>query len=334
MTEVRPPCIFVIGMHRSGTSATTGTLGALGLALPQGDDLLAPRRGNERGIYESKNVIRLNNYLLGAVGGTWSAPPKLKPEWETDPTLNEIRSKAKVAFAESFPTRPMAAKDPRFCITLPFWRSVVEPPLAAVFIYRDPLEVARSLQARSDLGVFYGLALWDRHVRSACANLVGIPTIATSFSKTTEQPAVWVDELADFLDGVGAPVDPSKRQAAIDLIDTELRHQRTLSDRTSGVWDSQFELFDVLREVDGVHPSWRVPDIGPEPEWVDEVLELRLDGDRFRRMQKLMQTSRAFRFTQMAWKVTHGGRTTVFEDLMAERRAAKKARRSPRDQAI
>jgi len=327
----KEPCIFVIGMHRSGTSATTGTLAALGMGAPQDGDRLNAGPFNERGLFESKTLIRLNDQILAAVGGSWSAPPSLKPAWEADPALEGLRRQARADFAATFPTRPSACKDPRLCVTLPFWRTVVEPPQAAVFVYRDPLEVARSLRARNGFGIIYGLALWDRYVRSACVNLSGIPTIATSFSKTLDRPAAWTDALADFLGSVDATVDPAKHQAAIDSLDAGLRHQRTPTERTSGIWNSQIELFDTLRQLEGIHRPWSVPDIGPEPEWVDDVLDLRRGGEMFWRMQRLMKKSRSFRFTQRAWRFAHGGKPTAFDSLVAERRAQHKDRLRLRD---
>jgi hypothetical protein len=300
-------CVFVVGMHRSGTSATAGTLNALGLAAPSGDDLLAAGEWNERGFFESKRLVAFNNHLLATLGGTWSAPPKLSPGWEADHALDALRAQAATLFAESFPVRPAAWKDPRNCITLPFWRTVIAPPLAAVFVYRDPMEVARSLQTRNGDGMTYGLALWDRHLRDACANLVGLPTLVADYGRTLDAPAPWVDELVDFLRSVGVDVDNSARQTAISSLDADLRHQRTPVAQNSGMWDSQLEVVQTLAKLDGSHRQWGPVDLGPEPEWVDEVLALRLEGDKLRRIERILHTSRAFRMTRFVWNLRHRG---------------------------
>lgn len=49
--------IIVLGMHRSGTSALTGVLGHLGVALPQ--DLMAPTDMNAKGFFESNRITGL-----------------------------------------------------------------------------------------------------------------------------------------------------------------------------------------------------------------------------------------------------------------------------------
>src|SRR5580704_15895296 len=182
-------------MHRSGTSATTAGLAALGLATPSQSDRMASSQWNERGNFESRALTDLNDRLLFARGGTWSGPPALDPGWETDPTLDRWRPRARASFARVFPSRPLVWKDPRNCLTLPFWRAVIAPPSAAVFIYRDPLEVARSLEAREGVSVTYGLALWDRYVRSACANLVGLPTMLADYARILDHPSAWIDEV-------------------------------------------------------------------------------------------------------------------------------------------
>jgi hypothetical protein len=303
-------CVFVVGMHRSGTSATTGTLQALGLAVPSGDDLLEAGEWNEPGFFESKRLVAFNNHLLTALGGTWSAPPPLRPGWEADSALDALRAEAGRLFAESFPVRPAAWKDPRNCITLPLWRRVVAPPMAAVFVYRDPLEVARSLQTRGGTGMTYGLALWDRHVRDACANLVGLPTLVADYGRTLDAPSAWVDELAEFLGGLGVDIDASARQAAVASLDGSLRHQRSPGAPPPGVWDSQLEVVEALRKLDGSHRSWGAVDLGAEPEWVNEILALRLEADKLRRLERILQTSRAFRLTRLLRKLRHRGPST------------------------
>ena len=75
-------CVAVVGMHRSGTSATAGLLVSLGLTGPKPDDLQPATGGNERGHFESKQMGVLNSRLLHAVGGTWTASAPGDPSWD------------------------------------------------------------------------------------------------------------------------------------------------------------------------------------------------------------------------------------------------------------
>jgi hypothetical protein len=306
------PCVFVVGMHRSGTSATAGTLDALGVATPSGKDRVGRRKWNARGYFESERMMTFNDRLLACLGGTWAAPPLLMPGWERDHALDSLRPRAAQFFAETFPARPMAWKDPRNCITLPFWRTVVSPPMAAVFVYRDPLEVARSLHARNGAGVTYSLALWDRHVRCAVTNLVGLPTLVADYARVLDHPSSWIGELVDFLRSIGIEIGAPTRQAAIASLDADLRHQHAPVGRSSGVWDIQYEVLEALRMLDGSHDVWRAPDLGPEPGWVDEVLALRLAADKLTRIEETLQTLRPGRIARAMWDLRHQRGTTGF----------------------
>ena len=55
------PTIVVVGMHRSGTSATVDIRFGLGLAGPGRDDLVAGDSSNERGHWESHEVQLCNS---------------------------------------------------------------------------------------------------------------------------------------------------------------------------------------------------------------------------------------------------------------------------------
>jgi hypothetical protein len=295
------PCILVIGMHRSGTSATTASLEALGVSTLAESDQIVASHWNERGNYESRALKDLNDRLLFSLGGTWSGPPDLTPGWETDSSQDVRRAKAVRTFAKYFPTRPMVWKDPRNCITLPFWRTVIAPPLAAVFVLRDPLEVARSLAARDGVTVTYGLALWDRYVRSASTNLVGLPTMVADYARILDDPTTWLRELTTFLGEIGAtsrsPSEPDNTWLASGL----RRQDATVGDR-SLLAAAQSEVFEIMRQQGGFHQAWTAPDLAPEPAWVDDVLHLRLEADTLRHQlnqaQQLARTSKLFRITR------------------------------------
>src|SRR5580698_8666659 len=77
-------CVYVVGMHRSGTSATCGLLCHLGLGAPREGDRLRATNANERGFWESKSLNRFDERLLAHLGGSWLAPPTLAPGWEDD----------------------------------------------------------------------------------------------------------------------------------------------------------------------------------------------------------------------------------------------------------
>lgn len=286
-------------MHRSGTSATTEVLSRLGLESPADDELVPATSANERGHFEAKTLVRLNDRLLTALGGTWSAPPPLPPGWADDASLAELRAEAAGSFAEVFPRRPAAWKDPRNCIVLPFWRTVLGAGAAAVFVYRDPLEVAGSLRARNALPLTLGLALWERYVRAACAHLEGLPTYCTNFRHVLDDPDGWVGSVSAFLEGAGVALDRDRGRDAAASVDGTLQHhdaaEQSGTTAPSALGDSSRRILEALRTLDGPHDLWRAPALGDEPDWVADVLALRLEFDLLGKAHRSMLSSRAFR---------------------------------------
>jgi hypothetical protein len=294
------PGLFVIGMHRSGTSAVTGMLARVGIGIPPRDDLVGGTTFNERGHYESKTLTAIDNQVLHLLGGTWSAPPAWEPAWEQQPPLVALRTAATTAFAATFPTRPMAWKDPRNCLVLPFWRSLLAPPLAAVLVYRDGIEVAHSLRARNQMNLTHGLALWERYVRRSCADLAGVPTFVIEYRRLLEDPASSCRELVRFLTDVGIRIEPGREQTAIDSLDPGLQHERSELVGLGGIEDNPRELLAAMRALDGTHHPWPTPDLGLEPEWVEDVLS---SQRRYEVLRRHIQSSGAMRLVNAWWRL-------------------------------
>ena len=168
--------ILVLGMHRSGTSSAAGTLVRLGAAAPR--HLIAPNPGNERGFWESRVVVDLNDAILAAGGSDWKDWRRFDPERIEGVEAETLRVRAKAALAEEFGDVELAVmKDPRMCRLMPFWRPVFDEAkwsLRAVLPIRSPLEVAWSLNCRDGLRLAYGCLLWLRHILEAEAETRGV----------------------------------------------------------------------------------------------------------------------------------------------------------------
>ncbi len=280
-------CLYVIGMHRSGTSAVTGLLAGLGLQGPPDEDLIPASQWNERGNNESASLTRFNEQLLRKSGGSWASPPVLAEGWDEDPALGDDRLQAARLVAATFTRHPFVWKDPRNCLLLPFWRSIIDPPDAAIFVYRHPVEVAESIRARNGFTITHGLALWERYVRSASSNLDGIPTLLVRFDRVLEDDTAWRRELIEFLDTIGVQTEPGSFERARGGLDEQLRHQRSAPLPDAGLNRTQYEIVEQLDTLQGAHLAWRAPDLGEEPGWVEDVLTIRRSFETIRRQQRL-----------------------------------------------
>ena len=214
-----PPCVAVVGMHRSGTSATAGLLVGMGLAGPKPEDLVPADESNAHGHWESEAVHMCDVRVLAALGGDTYAPPPPASGWEGDHRFDALRAEAARWVASTSEGTTLVLKDPRLCITLPLWRSALPGALPSIFVLRDPLEVARSLQARDELPLVLGLALWDRYVRSAALSLEGSPTLVIDYAAMLEDPIKWSEVICEFLGDSGVPLERDARSAALKFLD-------------------------------------------------------------------------------------------------------------------
>lgn len=320
-TPAAGPCVAVVGMHRSGTSATAGLLIGLGLQGPRPADLTPAPESNERGLWESDAVHMINVEVLSCLGGTTYVPPRPLSGWEHQAALDALRTQGARWFSDTSGSRPVVLKDPRLCVTLPFWRTAIPSLRAAILVLRDPLEVALSLEARDELPIVLGLALWDRYLRSAATTLQGLPTLVVEYDALLGDPDQWCDLVCDFLAEVDVHVDPSRRGSAQEFLDARLRHQQHGRSDYRSLVDPQREILRIFAQRAGMNESWDPPTLPPPPAWVDDVLRLRGQVEEVwdqinqiwastasdRHELYWIQKSRAFRILSGIWKVTGGG---------------------------
>jgi hypothetical protein len=254
--------VFIVGMHRSGTSAAARMVNLLGVPIGDPADLIeADPASNPTGHWESRPLAELNDRLLANLGGSWSDPPDLAPGWAAEPPVAKMADEAREAFWSAYSNRPWAWKDPRLCLTLPFWRSVLRTRAAAVLVVRHPLEVARSLEARNSLDVEHALALWETYNRRAIEGLSGLPVFVTTYESLLED-AEWSVKVARFLAGAGLPLRPAA-ESPDGFLDRGLRHtalDEVALDRPP-VTSAQCRLYRLLLVLSGGHPAFRAPDL-------------------------------------------------------------------------
>jgi hypothetical protein len=147
--------VIILGMHRSGTSALTGSLEQAGLVLGE-VDTASP--DNRKGNRESRRLMALHDDLLERNGGSWHTPPE-RVQWA--PVHRAMRD----CYGDLFRERThWGFKDPRTLLVLTGWLDAF-PDATLVGVFRDPLSVARSLHDRNGIPVAKGLLLWLHYNR-------------------------------------------------------------------------------------------------------------------------------------------------------------------------
>lgn len=239
--------IFVLGMHRSGTSALARLLNLAGCEFGPPDAAMPPDVDNPLGFWERLDAYELHEWLLGSCGSAWDRPLAFDPSAVT-PAVRQVFRERAVGIRDSFPSgRAWFLKDPRLCLTLPLWRPLVPQPVC-VHIVRHPLEVASSLAARNGLSIQVGLALWELHLVRARRAAQGLPWIGVRHGDLLVDP---VGTLADVVSGLRASgVAGIRMPVARDVtcfISTSLHRHRWNRPDLAGWFDApQVRLFHAL----------------------------------------------------------------------------------------
>lgn len=142
--------LFVLGMHRSGTSALTRVFSLSGAVLPL--NLYPAGVGNETGHWEPAAAIELNDRILAAAGTSVNGLAGPDDEWFQAPAAQAFVPEIEKLFLGEYGGAPLTViKDPRLCLVFPLWRAALERQgvtCKAAIIVRNPAEVAQSLLDR------------------------------------------------------------------------------------------------------------------------------------------------------------------------------------------
>lgn len=158
--------LFVLGMHRSGTSCLIGLLETCGLFV---GNVARENKHNAKGNLEDEGVREANKKLLLAAGATWDYPHPSSDSSGTNSAVTPSHDKQVRAALEPFRKHPRwAIKDPRMLLFLDTWRAHSRHH-DLVGTFRHPLAVAGSLARRSGMPIDHGVRLWCRYNRELVA---------------------------------------------------------------------------------------------------------------------------------------------------------------------
>jgi hypothetical protein len=156
--DIKQTCILIPGMHRSGTSALTGTLGLLDVYL--GKDLMPGNFANKKGYFENTTLFKINESVLSQINSSWddvffdeTKPERIKESDELQTTFIHEFQYAKI----------FAVKDPRLVYLFPLYEKILQElkiHIKIILPYRNPVEVANSLHRRDNMPMEKGMLLW------------------------------------------------------------------------------------------------------------------------------------------------------------------------------
>jgi hypothetical protein len=214
-------------MHRSGTSLVARILNLLGVYLGPAEALLPAAVDNPKGFWEHRSFIELNDEILARLGGDAMHPPLFPPEWHVSPTVSDLRQRAGEFLQQDFGRAKIWGwKDPRTCLTLPFWQHLL-PPMRYVLCLRHPLDVARSLKSRNNIPLARGVFAWLKHVKLSLRYTVGKPRLLVDYERLLAEWKEEIHRIASFVERPGLADQPEMQQEIGLFLDPNLRHHRT-----------------------------------------------------------------------------------------------------------
>ena len=191
--------LVVLGVYRSGTSALSRALNLCGAFLPE--RVLAPRLGiNPKGFWETEAVNHLDARLLLHLGADWKRVDFVLPQ--EGPIVDEFLADAGRLLATEYGDAPfILIKDPRICVLAPLWhRALKQNGYRPVYVVpvRNPLEVARSLEAQGDMPTADGLALWLTYMQrvEAFVDSIGAGVVHLRYTELLDDWRRVVDRIA------------------------------------------------------------------------------------------------------------------------------------------
>jgi GT2 family glycosyltransferase/glycosyltransferase involved in cell wall biosynthesis len=228
--ETEGRIFVVLGMHRSGTSACTRSLQALGVEM--GDQLLAPVADqNPRGFFEDEPLLQISDRLLEVLGMGWDSPRLIPEDVWNRPEIAELELQAVRSLRERFEGVPdLGFKNPRTARLLPFWNNVFERAgrsPAYLIVLRNPLSVAESLHRRNGMSPPRAHLLWLLHMTEAVVRTRGQRRLCVDYDLMMSAPDRELRRVAEGLGLSTVPEDsPDLHEFAEDFLSEEFRNSK------------------------------------------------------------------------------------------------------------
>ena len=234
------PCkqaLVIVGMHRSGTSASTGALSCLGVNL--GPRLYRGHRGiNDKGYFEHSDIADTNDEALFALGSSWDDILLRKESWWRESALLPYAEKIRKFIRRDFSHSDLwAVKDPRVCRLLPWWLEILSSEQIRphfLFVIRSPEAVHRSLERRDGFSREKSYWLWTLHYLEAERASRACPRVFVDFDHFIDHPLESLQRIAGKT-GLSYPIAVSEARPCLEkFLSRDLRHHKNDAEITGG----------------------------------------------------------------------------------------------------
>ena len=226
---IRRRALFVLGMHRSGTSALGGVLAKLGAQPPK--SLMEPTAANPRGYWESSALMQAHDQMLRAAGSRWNDWGPFNPDWVGTEIAAKFHESVEPLVKQEFGDHPLILiKDPRICRFFPFWLEILKKlkiTAQVIIPVRHPLDVARSLELRDHFSRDRSYLLWLRHMLDAEASSRTVTRTFVGYDHLLDNWKDVAGKIAADLDLKWPKMSGDTDALIADFLSTELRHHHS-----------------------------------------------------------------------------------------------------------
>jgi len=241
-------CIFVLGMHRTGTSVMTGLLTLAGASA--GRDLLPPNKANPKGFFENVKVVELNDKILKLLDSAWDDMRPLPPDWWKAAQFAGCEQEIRDFLVSEFTGVLSVIKDPRLCKTLPLWlQATATLGIKPMFVLcaRSPAAVVQSEKVMKGLPALQTLLLYLDYSLHAEIQTRGHTRVVVAYPDLLADWRIVIKRIATTL-GLSMPVaDPAFIAAADDFVSRDLNRSDKSETDELECWALYTMAVDVYR---------------------------------------------------------------------------------------
>jgi hypothetical protein len=207
---------------------------------------LAAATDNPKGFWERRDTVASNDAILAAAGcawdqlASWSFRP-VRDEWATPATIDAM----KAALVDLDTHQPWVLKDPRLCLTLPFWQPLLRRPVAVV-VARNPAEIATSLRTRNGISLAHALAVFEYSAVGVLINTRGFATVRVSYEEALADPAATVARLKRELEAHGVTgLHDADAGEVMTFVDRTLHRSKPATSEVDGLLSPRIAALDA-----------------------------------------------------------------------------------------
>ena len=242
-------------MHRSGTSAITRCLKVFNVEL--GSQLLPPVKGhNDKGYWEDITFNAINRELISLLGSDFHLLRLSKLEEFSSPKFFTIKEKAKSLILNKLKDSDfIGLKDPRTCLVLPFWNSILDElgvDVKYIVALRDPEAVAKSFAKAHGFDKGKCIMLWATYTFNSIKRSNLNNAIIVRYENLIANPVKQLNRLSIFLNISLHDKTESVKNYCEVFLDPMLQHHKVKKDNLQSLSPLLHQFYCHLSDCSGV----------------------------------------------------------------------------------